>query len=66
MTGLFPNPYMVTIAKLEKQNAEFLEALKRTEQTMRNLAANLDGDLEVIARNEAMNLRDDIAKAGGE
>ena len=43
---------------------EMLKGLKRAEQTIRNLAANLDGDLAQIASNEAINLRDDIDKAG--
>ena len=58
------NDYRIEIAELKQQNAEMLKGLERAEQTIRNLAANLDGDLAQIARNEASNLRDDIDRAG--
>lgn len=54
------------LQKIIGQRDELLEALKCAEQTVRNLAANLDGDLSEIARNEAINLRDAIAKAESE
>ena len=53
-------------ARLIASSPMMLKGLQRAEQTLRNLAANLEGDLEVLARNEAINLRDDIAKAEGE
>ena len=43
-----------------------LKGLKRAEQTVRNLASELEGDAKQIAENEAANLRDDIAKAEGD
>ena len=52
------------IRQLKQQNAALVKALERAEQTVRNLAANLDGDLAQIARNEASNLRDDIDRVG--
>ena len=42
---------------------ELLEALERTEQTMRNLASNLTGDLRIIAQNETFNIREALSKA---
>jgi hypothetical protein len=43
-----------------------LKALRRAEQTIRNLGEGfLTGDAQVIARNEAANLRDDIDNATG-
>lgn len=47
-------------------NTELLEALERTEQTMRNLASNLTGDLRTIARNETFNIKETLSKAKGE
>jgi len=43
-----------------------LKGLRRAEQTVRNLASELEGDAKQIAENEAANLRDDIAKAEGD
>jgi hypothetical protein len=48
------------IEQLRKENNKMLNALKRTEQTMRNLSVNLTGDLAQIAQNEAINLKNDI------
>ena len=45
---------------------ELLKALRRAEQTIRNLGhGNLTGDARLIALNEAQNIRDAIAKAEG-
>ena len=44
---------------------DLLKGIMRAEQTVRNLAANLEGDLAQIARNEATNLRDDRDRAIG-
>ena len=61
------------LTRLEQQNAHLIAAapvmlkgLRRAEQTVRNLASELEGDAKQIAENEAANLRDDIAKAEGD
>ena len=50
-------------ANLMASTPELLEALKRTEQTLRNLADHIFGtDLALIANNEAANVREILAK----
>ena len=60
------DPEMIANARLIAAAPKMLKGLERAEQTIRNIAAQLpEGDLQQIARNEAANLRDDIAKAEG-
>ena len=56
----------IKFLRLKEQNAELLKALRRAEQTIRNLGhGNLTGDARLIALNESQNIKDAIAKAEG-
>ncbi len=55
----------IRIVELENKQDMLLAALERAEQTVRNLAANIPPGKDIwrIAKNEAENLRADIAAA---
>ena len=56
-------PIIADYERLRAVSADSLVALRRAEQTMRNLATEMEGDDLTIAMNECANIRAAIGKA---